>query len=136
MRKILEQCPSCGGNLEVTELTCPSCGTVIRSRYAPCPFCRLAPDSLHFLETFVKCRGNIKEMERALGISYPTVRGRLNAVIRELGYEVEAEAEVEVEVEVEEAEIAAQRKEILDQLDKGEITASEATKRLADLRGR
>ncbi len=130
MRKILEQCPSCGGALDVTELTCPSCETVIRSRYAPCPFCRLAPKSLHFLETFVQCRGNIKEMERALGISYPTVRGRLDAVIRELGYEVE------VETEVDEAETAAQRKEILDQLDQGEITASEATKRLADLRKR
>ena len=132
MRKILEQCPSCGGNLEVTELRCPSCRTVVRGRYAPCPFCQLAPDSLYFLETFVQCRGNIKEMERALGISYPTVRGRLDAVIRELGYEVE----VEPEVEVEEAEIAAQRKEILDQLDKGEIAVSEATKRLGDIRGR
>ena len=128
MRKILEQCPSCGGALDVTELTCPSCETIIRSRYAPCPFCRLAPESLHFLETFVQCRGNIKEMERALGISYPTVRGRLDAVIRELGYEVEAEPEVD------EAEAAAQRKEILDQLDQGEITASQATKRLAGLK--
>ena len=132
MRKILEACPSCGGNLDVTELTCPSCETVIRSRYAPCPFCRLAPQSLHFLETFVQCRGNIKEMERALGISYPTVRGRLDAVIRELGYEIEAETEPEVD----EAGIAAQRKEILDQLDQGEIAASEATKRLADLKKR
>ena len=130
MRKILEQCPSCGGALDVTELTCPSCETIIRSRYAPCPFCRLAPDSLHFLETFVQCRGNIKEMERALGISYPTVRGRLDAVIRELGYEVETETEPEVD----EAETAAQRKEILDQLDQGEITASQATKRLAGLK--
>ncbi len=128
MRKILEACPSCGGTLDVTELTCPSCETVIRSRYAPCPFCRLAPESLRFLETFVQCRGNIKEMERALGISYPTVRGRLNAVIRELGYEVEAETEIPEE------ELTARRQEILDQLEQGEITASEATKRLAGLK--
>ena len=128
MRKILEACPSCGGALDVTELTCSSCGTIIRSRYAPCPFCRLAPESLRFLETFVQCRGNIKEMERALGISYPTVRGRLDAVIRELGYEVEAEPEIS------EKELSSRRKEILDQLDQGEITASEATKRLAGLK--
>lgn len=126
MRKILEQCPSCGGALDVTELTCSSCETIIRSRYAPCPFCRLAPESLRFLETFVQCRGNIKEMERALGISYPTVRGRLDAVIRELGYEVVAE--------VPEEELTAQRQEILDQLEKGEITASEAAKQLAGLK--
>ena len=128
MRKILEACPSCGGALDVTELTCPSCETVIRSRYAPCPFCRLAPESLRFLETFVQCRGNIKEMERALGISYPTVRGRLDAVIRELGYEVEAEPEIPEE------ELSARRQEILDQLERGEITASEATKQLAGLK--
>ncbi len=128
MRKILEACPSCGGTLDVTELTCPSCETIIRSRYAPCPFCRLAPDSLHFLETFVQCRGNIKEMERALGISYPTVRGRLDAVIRELGYEVKADPEIPEE------ELTACRQEILDQLEQGEITASEATKRLAGLK--
>ncbi len=128
MRKILEACPSCGGTLDVTELTCPSCETVIRSRYAPCPFCRLAPESLRFLETFVQCRGNIKEMERALGISYPTVRGRLDAVIRELGYEVEAEPEIPEE------ELSARRQEILDQLERGEITASEATKQLAGLK--
>ena len=128
MRKILEACPSCGDTLDVTELTCPSCETVIRSRYAPCPFCRLAPESLHFLETFVQCRGNIKEMERALGISYPTVRGRLDAVIRELGYEVEAETEVLEEL------LSSQRQEILDQLEQGEITASQATKRLAGLK--
>ena len=67
-------------------------------------------------------------MERALGISYPTVRGRLDAVIRELGYEVEAEPEIS------EKELSSRRKEILDQLDQGEITASEATKRLAELK--
>ncbi|MCD6334890.1 MAG: DUF2089 domain-containing protein [Candidatus Latescibacteria bacterium] len=128
MRKILEACPSCGGALDVTELTCSSCETVIRSRYTPCPFCRLAPESLRFLETFVQCRGNIKEMERALRISYPTVRGRLDAVIRELGYEVEAEPEIS------EKELTARRREILDQLEQGEITASEATKRLAELK--
>jgi len=67
-------------------------------------------------------------MERELGISYPTVRGRLNAVIAELGYEVQAEPEVD------EQEIIARRKAILDQLEKGELSAAEATKQLADLK--
>ena len=128
MRKVLEQCPTCGKDLEITELTCPSCKTIIRSRYSLCPFCKLPPESLEFIETFVRCRGNIKEMERELGISYPTVRGRLNAVIAELGYEVEAESEVDEE------EMIAQRTAILDQLEKGEISAVEATKQLADLK--
>lgn len=128
MRKVIERCPTCGKELEVTELTCPSCKTIIRSRYSICRFCKLSPESLRFIETFVRCRGNIKEMERELGISYPTVRGRLNAVIAELGYEVQAEPEVD------EQEIIARRKAILDQLEKGELSAAEATKQLADLK--
>jgi hypothetical protein len=101
---------------------------MIRSRYSVCRFCKLSPESLRFVEAFVRCRGNIKEMERELGLSYPTVRGRLNAIIAELGYEVEAEPEVDRE------EIIAQRKEILDQLEKGDISPTEATKQLAELR--
>ena len=128
MRKILEQCPTCAKDLEVTELTCPSCKTIIRSRYTVCPFCKLSPESLRFIETFVRCRGNIKEMERELGLSYPTVRGRLHAVIAELGYEIEEEPEVDEE------EIMAERRAVLDQLEKGEISTTEATKLLADLR--
>lgn len=128
MRKVLEQCPTCGKDFEITELTCPSCKTIIRSRYGLCRFCKLSPESLRFIETFVRCRGNIREMERELGISYPTVRGRLHAVIAELGYEVEAEPEVDEEERI------ARRKAILDQLEKGEISPVEATKCLADLK--
>ena len=128
MRKILEACPTCGAPLQVTRLQCPICKTAIEGKYEPCTFCTLSPDSLTFVETFVKCRGNIKEMERELGISYPTVRSRLNAVIRELGYEVE------VEPEISEDELLARRQEILDRLEKGEINPSEATKRLAELK--
>jgi hypothetical protein len=82
MRKVLEACPTCAGELEITRLHCPSCNTVIQSRYMPCRFCKLSPESLDFLETFVRNRGNVKEMERELGISYWTVRGRLNDLIR------------------------------------------------------
>ena len=125
MRKILEKCPTCGEELEITRLNCTSCETVIHGRYTPCVFCKLSPESLKFLEIFVKNRGNIKEMERELGLSYPTVRGKLNAVINELGFEVEA---------VEEDDIGARRREILDRLDRGEIKPSEATEMLSQLK--
>ena len=84
MRKVLEKCPTCSGKLTITGLRCPSCHTKIESQYATCRFCRLPQETLDFIEIFVKNRGNIKEMERELGISYPTVRSRLNAVIEEL----------------------------------------------------
>ena len=87
MRKVLEHCPTCGEDLEVTQMRCNFCETTISARYAPCRFCRLAPESLKLVEIFIKNRGNVKEMERELGLSYPTVRARLDAVIKELGFE-------------------------------------------------
>jgi len=85
----------------------------------------LSQESLEFIEIFVKNRGNIKEMERELGISYPTVRSRLNDVITELGYEVDEENN---------SEVSDKRKEILQRLDAGEIGASEAAEILSKLK--
>lgn len=129
MRKILEKCPSCGGDLEVTRLSCTNCETVITGRYQPCRFCKLTPEHQSFLEVFVKSRGNVKEMERELGISYWTIRTQLNDLIKALGFEVDTPPEEESE-----ADVKQHRKEILEQLDRGEIDASEATERLAQLR--
>ena len=129
MRKILEACPTCDGELTVTGLHCRSCHTRIESEYSTCRFCRLSQESLDFIEVFVKNRGNIKEMERELEISYPTVRSRLNAVIKELGYEIEAELPAPDEV-------AEERRAILKRLNEGGITASEATELINQLRGK
>lgn len=129
MRKILEACPTCDGELTVTGLHCRSCHTRIESEYSTCRFCRLSQESLDFIEVFVKNRGNIKEMERELEISYPTVRSRLNAVIKELGYEVQAESSPP-----DPDEVAEGRRAILKRLNDGEITASEATVLINQLR--
>ena len=129
MRKVLEQCPTCGGELTITGLHCRSCHTRIESEYSTCRFCRLSQENLDFIEIFVKNRGNIREMERELEISYPTVRSRLNDVIKELGYEVEAESAAS-------DEMAAERRTILKQLNEGEISAAEATELINQLRGK
>ena len=126
MRKVLERCPSCGSDLEITRLNCTSCETVVLGRYEPCPFCRLDPESTQFLMTFVRCRGNVKEMERELGISYWTVRRRVDELIEKLGFTAEPAAETD---------LAAEQLEILEQVDRGEITAAEASTRLAGLLG-
>jgi len=128
MRKILEKCPSCGGDLEVTRLNCKACDTVVLGHFEPCRFCKLSPDSMNFLETFVKSRGNVKEMERELGISYWVVRGKLNDLIKELGFEAESIPDVD------EAAIKTQRQAILSQVDRGEIDAAEAATLLAQLK--
>ncbi len=80
MRKIIEQCPSCGGGLVITEVVCGACATQVRSQYEPCAFCRLTPEQLAFARLFIVRRGNLREMEKALGVSYPTVRGKLDEI--------------------------------------------------------
>ena len=126
MRKILEKCPSCEGQLAVTRMSCTECDTVVVSRYQPCFFCKLPEDSLEFLGVFVKKRGNVKEMERELGESYWTIRNRINDLIVEIGFEVESEVS-------EATGGSLRRRDILSQLDRGEITAAEATEMLAKL---
>ena len=123
MRKILEKCPSCEGELVITQLDCPSCQTVVVGRFKPTIFSRLSPDNLRFLEIFVKNRGNVKEMERELGVSYWSIRNQLNEVIAELGFEPAGTAE-----EPPVPAGANTRLAILRRLDKGEITTEEATK--------
>lgn len=125
MRKILEQCPTCGGELIVTQLSCTQCETVINAKYQPCPFCKLPPDDLRFLEVFVMCRGNIKEMERELGANYWAIRNRLGEVVQMLGYAVDPEAEEKLNV---------QKRDVLQALERGEITVAEAEEVLTRLR--
>jgi hypothetical protein len=138
MRKILESCPTCGGAFAVTELTCTVCDTVVRSRYGPCPFCSLPPEDLAFLLVFVKNRGNVKEMERELGVSYWTIRGRLNEVISAMGFEPGDDAPEEPGGERQTSrhreDATAARQGVLAQLNRGEISAEEAAARLERLR--
>jgi hypothetical protein len=109
--------------MEVTRLYCPTCDTAIEGHFDICKFCQLSDEMRDFTEIFLRSRGNIKEVERALGISYPTVRGRLDAVIRALGYSVEPGPS-------EDERAGEKRRDVLDALSKGEITAQDAINRL------
>lgn len=129
MPRMLTKCPNCGGELEATRLSCKSCETVILARYDLCPFCSLSPETQRFIELFVAKRGNLKEMERELGLSYWALRGRLNEVVKELGYESPPPEE-----EIAEEELASKRRAILAQLSEGKITAREAAEQLDRLR--
>lgn len=113
-KKHLTICPVCGGELEITELRCKSCGTVIRGRFQACEFCNLNEDHLEFLRLFLKARGNLSEVAKRLGISHPTARQRLRELLYALGYKVE------------EAEEVSPDDEVIDLLERGEITVDEA----------
>lgn len=86
-------CPSCRSGLRVSALICTSCATRVEGSFSPCPTCRLGPEEQALLELFLRCRGNAKEIQRTLGLSYPTVRLRLEELWRSLRLE-EATPEV------------------------------------------
>ena len=125
MPLIPQSCPSCSSPLAVTQLTCTVCGTGVVGKFELSPFFRLSPDSLRFLEEFVRNRGNVKEMERETGESYWAIRRRLDEVIAEMGMEAPKN----------EDDLSARRQEILARLSRGEINVQEATKYLSQLKG-
>jgi hypothetical protein len=116
--QILTKCPVCTENLEVKKLQCSCCGTTIENTFKLPKLLYLEKEQLHFVEVFVKCRGNIKEVEKELNISYPTVRGKLEEVILALGYENKKKKEI------------INKKIVLDLLESGKISPEEAIKQL------
>jgi hypothetical protein len=122
------KCPVCSEKLSITKLSCPKCSTAIEGDFQPCEFCRLKEEDLEFVKVFIRSRGNIKDVEKELGISYPTVRGKLDSVIKGLGYEVSTKESIK-----DNEDKTAARNEILDQLSKGEISPKEATEQIKNL---
>lgn len=118
MKEYLNKCPVCQGDLHTIKYKCSSCHTEIQGDFKGSKFCSLSEDHLDFIEVFVMNRGSIKEIEKVLGLSYPSVRAKLDEVIQALGHTIDAEKS---------------RLEILKMLDDGMITAAQATKLLEEL---
>jgi hypothetical protein len=78
-------CPVCSERLRVTRLGCDACGTGLSGNFEQCEFCALDAADRDVLRVFLASRGNIKELERHLGVSYPTARARFDDLIRKLG---------------------------------------------------
>ncbi|HEV8253026.1 MAG TPA: DUF2089 domain-containing protein [Candidatus Limnocylindria bacterium] len=131
-RDVISTCPVCEGELAITRLHCRSCGTALEGEFGVGRFGRLSREQLSLLESFLRSRGNLKDLERELGISYPTVRGRIEALLRALGLADGDEAATEESVDADDAE---KRRAILDQLARREISAEEAAEALRTLGG-
>lgn len=112
-------CPTCNEQLGIRELGCAHCGTTVRGNWESNPFQRLNTDQQAFLILFVRSRGNLSEVERALGVSYPTVRAKLEELINAL-----ADASADSSEAGSDAPVS--RREILDRVARGEIPASDA----------
>ena len=78
------RCPSCNGQLYPRSLVCDSCGLKVEGDFVMNEFGALTPDELHFLRVFIYCEGRIRDMEAALGVSYPTVKGHLASIKEKL----------------------------------------------------
>lgn len=84
-RSAPRDCPVCGDRLALTRLSCHSCGTELSGDFASCDFCALTPEDQLTLRVFLQSRGNMKELERHLGVSYPTARARFDGLLQKLG---------------------------------------------------
>ena len=115
------ECPHCDKVLRPIQLVCDSCGITMEGPFRLNEFATLAPDDLHFLRIFVRCEGRIREMESALGLSYPTIRSRLTALKTKLQGEASRPSAGEATGDSERA-----IQEILQRLQAGEITFGDA----------
>lgn len=119
-KRLTARCPFCSGALSINRLSCQACETTIESNISVPPFFRLPADLQEFVQVFLRCRGNIREVEKALQISYPTVCKRLDLVNELLGNTPPAESS------------PPDRMSILERVEKGEITAKEAVELLKE----
>jgi hypothetical protein len=111
-------CPVCNEKLALTRLSCPSCDTELSGAFATCEFCVLSNEDREVLRVFLASRGNMKDLERHLGVSYPTARARFDALLSKIGIDRPAAAP------------SATRVELMEQVARGEIDIDEALKRL------
>jgi hypothetical protein len=128
---VISTCPVCAGELAVTRLRCGSCGTTLEGEFSVGRFARLSRDQTALLESFLRSRGNLRDIERELGISYPTVRARVEALVRALGFgprsdEDPAAAADDAPETPDTNEDPVTRESILERLARREITAEDA----------
>jgi len=117
MNKRLKQCPVCNSNLEIVEYHCSSCDTSIKGKFGIGDLSLLSPMQQEFAKTFLCCSGNIKEVEKTLNISYPTVKNKLAEITSVLCSKVQKVSDVKSQ-------------EILDEIEKGNLSVEEALSKL------
>jgi hypothetical protein len=116
-------CPVCNERLALTRLSCPSCDTELSGGFATCEFCVLSKEDREVLRVFLASRGNMKDLERHLGVSYPTARARFDTLLSKIGIDRPAAAP------------SPNRVELMEQVARGEIDIDEALKRLESTEG-
>jgi len=80
--KVPPKCPSCGQKMVISRMACTSCNSTLEGGFEPCPVCRFDPDIERLFDLFMTSRGNLKEVERRMNCSYPTVRAKMEEMFR------------------------------------------------------
>jgi hypothetical protein len=109
-------CPECKQPLAIARMTCSKCGMSMEGEFEVSPLAQLSLDDQAFVMAFVRSHGSIKKMESLFGISYPTVKNRLNAIGAALDKKFQA---------------PTPNLYVLEQLARGEITVEEALEKLS-----
>jgi hypothetical protein len=140
MHKLFNQCPACGSQLIITECQCTKCRLQMRGEFLPGQFAALSDDETAFIRVFLFARGNLTEVERVLGISYPTIRNKLDEINRILNpddgvIKTSQEKDKSSTVEDSRSSIEETRKDILQQVADGKLSPSEAIRKLQEIRG-
>ncbi len=116
------ECPVCGGELVTTRLGCRNCGSELAGEFGHCDFCALDERETELLQVFLASRGNLREVEKHLGVSYPTARARFTTLLVKLGLAGDADAPA-----------AMTRDQVLGEVASGALSPAEAAELLAGL---
>lgn len=119
MEKLTSKCPSCSSSMEIERLRCTSCDVAVEGRIPIPRLARLPAEDREFVELFVRSSGSLKAVAEKMGISYPTIRSRLNRIIQVLEQEEDNERTI--------------RHQILDEVEQGRIDVDEAVRRLREM---
>jgi len=123
MLRLFEQCPACGGAIIITEIRCANCHLKMQGEFKPGLFSTLSDDQLTFVRAFLRVRGNLSEMEKVLGVSYPTIRNKLEEINQALERAEQAPA----------LDANTARSAILQQVAAGKLDAAQALEQLKAL---
>jgi len=139
MQKLFSKCPACGGQLVITECKCPACQLQMHGEFQSGQLSNLSDEALTFIKVFLSARGNLTEVERVLGISYPTIRNKLDEINNILNRNNEAiilpEKPTGSTAEKKAASVEDMRKDFLQQVSDGRLSPAEAVQKLKDLQG-
>jgi hypothetical protein len=139
MINLFEKCPACGGQIVVTECKCVNCQLQMHGEFRTGQFASLSEDQQTFVKVFLTARGNLSEVEKVLGVSYPTIRNKLDEINDTLNrtlstFDARSINRDDASAAMPKSEDET-RRAILQKVAAGELSAADAVQKLQNLKG-